>query len=148
MIKFIIPGYVCGKQRSRGRHIKTKDNSEFNINYTPKKTVNYETLIQELFYIKYKNHGLILDAISMTINAYYPIPKSISKKKRELMLSGEIRPTVRPDFDNVEKIFADALSGIAYKNDNQVVDSEFHKYYSDNPRTEITIYKLSEIQNG
>lgn len=147
MIKFIIPGCVCGKQRSRSRHIRTKDNREFNINYTPKKTVNYETLIQELFYIKYKNHSLILDPISMIINAYYPIPKSASKKKRELMLSDKIRPAIRPDFDNVEKIFADALSGIAYKNDNQVVDSEFHKYYSDNPRTEIIIYILNDKRN-
>jgi Holliday junction resolvase RusA-like endonuclease len=136
MIKLTIAGNPMGKQRAR--------TTMRGFAYTPKNTVNYETLIKELFMIKYPDHRILEGAVILKIAAYYPIPKSTSNKKKELMTRGEIRPTVRPDFDNVIKIFADALSALAYKDDSQVVGSEFCKYYSDSPRCEISIEELSE----
>lgn len=129
-LNFTISGNPMGKQRTRTMK---------GFSFTPAKTVNYETLIREIFIIKYPDHKIIDSAVSLHIMAYYPIPKSISKKKKGLMLSGEIRPTVRPDCDNVVKIFADALSGLVYKDDNQVIDLEFHKHYSESPRCEVVI---------
>nr|DAG40359.1 MAG TPA: Endodeoxyribonuclease RusA [Caudoviricetes sp.] len=67
------------------------------------------------------------------------IPKSATKAKRELMLTGKIRPTVKPDWDNLGKLVSDALNGIAYDDDKSVVDASVRKYYSDRPRTQITV---------
>lgn len=65
--------------------------------------------------------------------------KSATKANRELMLTGKIRPTVKPDWDNIGKLVSDALNGIAYDDDKSVVDAVVRKYYSDRPRTQITV---------
>jgi Holliday junction resolvase RusA-like endonuclease len=81
----------------------------------------------------------------MTIAAYYTIPKSASKKKRLLMEKGEIRPTKKPDIDNVVKVYADALNEIAYHDDTQIVSLVCEKYYSGEPRVEV---RLESIEGG
>lgn len=39
------------------------------------------------------------------------------------MLAGEIRPTKKPDMDNVVKIIADSLNNLAYYDDTQIVEA-------------------------
>ena len=77
--------------------------------------------------------------LDMRIKAYYSIPKSASKKKKAAMLAGKIRPTKKPDMDNVVKIIADSLNQIAYRDDTQIVDCQCRKFYSENPRVEVII---------
>ena len=55
------------------------------------------------------------EKLDMRIFAYYGIPKSTSKRKKALMLEGVIRPSKKPDIDNVVKVIADSLNKIAYK---------------------------------
>ena len=55
------------------------------------------------------------------------------------MLEGLMNPIKRPDADNIAKIVLDALNGIAYKDDSQIVDLSVPKRYSDKPRVEIFI---------
>lgn len=44
-----------------------------------------------------------------------------------------MRPLKKPDIDNVCKIILDALNGIAYHDDKQVVDLGIRKFYNDTP---------------
>lgn len=79
-------------------------------------------------------------AVRMEIEAGYPIPQSTSKKKRQQMLDCEIMPTVKPDADNVSKLVADALNGVLYKDDAQIVQLSFEKRYTDTkPYLRITV---------
>lgn len=80
--------------------------------------------------------------LSVRIFAYLSIPKSVSKKKRTAMLEGLIRPTKKPDHDNIGKIVCDALNGIAYRDDAQIVDSLVRKFYSDKP---CVLVEISDI---
>ena len=73
------------------------------------------------------------------IIAYFPIPKSTSKKKRDEMERGLILPTKKPDTDNIAKAILDALNGLAYYDDAQVVHLEVQKRYSNEPRAEVFI---------
>lgn len=50
-----------------------------------------------------------------------PIPKSSTKKQKELMLKGAIAPTSRPDGSNYQKFFEDAFIGIFWHDDAQIV---------------------------
>lgn len=59
------------------------------------------------------------------------------------MLEGVIRPTKKPDIDNVCKIVLDSLNGIAYHDDTQVVDCQVRKFYSENPRVVVTIQDIA-----
>lgn len=132
MIKLIIPGQPCAKGRPRLGKYGT---------YTPEKTVNYETLVKQLYIMQ--NHRKQLEgALQMRVIAYMPIIKSTSKKNAELMRMGNIRPTKKPDWDNIGKIISDALNGLAYHDDSQIVTATVEKWYSDNPRVEVEIQEM------
>ena len=75
----------------------------------------------------------------MRITAYYSIPKSTSHKKHVAMLEHKIRPTKKPDMDNVCKSIADSLNKIAYRDDTQIVDCQIRKFYGEWPRVVVTI---------
>ena len=77
--------------------------------------------------------------VSVTILARYPIPKSATKAKRAGMISGALLPTKKPDLDNVAKIVCDALNGVAYKDDAQVVELRVHKRFSENPQIQVIV---------
>lgn len=111
--------------------------------YTPKGTVNYEEYIKLLFINKYGT-PLLDGEVKASITAYYSIPKSYSKKKREQAIQGIIRPTKKPDLDNIAKIILDSLNKIAYKDDSHVVGFKVDKYYSLEPRVEIELEKVNK----
>jgi len=67
--------------------------------------------------------------LDVKIDAYYEVPKSASKKKRQEMLSNIIRPTKKPDFDNIGKIICDSLNLIAYHDDSAIVEARVGKFY-------------------
>jgi len=77
--------------------------------------------------------------LSLELIFFMPIPKSVSRKKREKMISGEIKHTGKPDCDNLIKGPMDCMNTIVYKDDSQVYEIHAQKRYGENPRTEITI---------
>ena len=75
----------------------------------------------------------------MTIKAFFPIPKSATKRFFT-ECANEDHPVIKkPDFDNIAKIICDALNEIAFKDDSQVYDCRVEKFYSEKPRTVVTI---------
>lgn len=131
VVKFTVPGNPVGKARPR----VTRSGHA----YTPDKTVSYENMVKMCFIEKYTDWVPVSGEAILRLNAYYPIPKSASRKKKIDMVIGEIRPTKKPDLDNVMKAIADALNGIAYVDDSQIVTAEVRKYYDDTPRVEVVI---------
>jgi len=132
-ISLTIPGKPFGKQRPR----VTKQG----IAYTPKETVNYETFVKLLYMQKYNNIKL-KGPLRMTIKAFYKIPKSVSKKEKELMLQNIIRPTKKPDMDNIAKIIADALNEVAYEDDKQIVEMQIKKFYSEDEFVQVVMEEM------
>lgn len=137
-INFTIPGSPQGKARAR-----VYRQGNFTRAVTPEKTVNYEALVKICFEKIKPDHYNPLEAqIAMTVKAYFGIPKSVSKKLREQMLLNNIRPTKKPDTDNIGKIIADSLNTIVYRDDAQIVRMLIEKYYSDVPRVEVEIREI------
>lgn len=72
--------------------------------------------------------------------------------KIERVFQGEVgldftifRPAKRGDLDNYFKIMLDALQGICYKNDNQIVEIQAYRDDDkDNPRVEFLVYEVDE----
>ncbi len=73
---------------------------------------------------------------------YRSVQKSGSKAVKFAKLQHITRPTVKPDIDNYFKCVTDALKGICWVDDNQIVDVEMHKYYDEKPRVEIEIREI------
>jgi Holliday junction resolvase RusA-like endonuclease len=78
-------------------------------------------------------------ALRMTIEAFLSVPASDSAKKRAAKLSGEIRPTKKPDFDNIAKAIADGCNGVAFPDDAQIVSAIIKKHYGETPCVRVTI---------
>ena len=124
---------------------KGKGRPRFNTNsgraFTPQDTLSYENLVK--FQYKSMNGDKYTEnAIEVTIICYYSMPSSFSKKKRDLALCEYIRPTKRPDIDNIAKIILDALNGIAYKDDSQVVKLTIEKYYGIIPNIKVELIEV------
>ena len=129
---FFVPGEVVGKARPRM-------NTRTGKAYTPTKTKLYEYGIRQFFIMEYPNFRVLEGRVKVTIIAMFNIPKSTSKKNKELMLDGKISPTKKPDIDNITKIVLDAMNKFAYKDDTQVVDVKAWKIYSDVPGMRIEV---------
>lgn len=128
---------ILGEPKGKGRPRFCRNTGHA---ITPKDTVNYETLVHMEYVEQCQKVRFPDDAmLDMRIKAFYSIPKSKSKKVKALMLDGTIRPTKKPDMDNVVKIIADALNQVAYRDDTQIVDCQCRKFYSENPRVEVSI---------
>lgn len=106
-LKFLVPGEPQGKARPRfarrGRYVST---------YTPKETQSYEALVRYYAANARAQKGLkpISAEMGLGINAYFKIPKSYSKKRKDRCLKGVKRPSKKPDSDNIAKIVLDGLN--------------------------------------
>lgn len=130
---------VLGTPTAKGRPRMTRQGHT----YTPQKTAMYENLVRLEYQRQCGSFQFSRDAsLDVRMIAYYPIPKSVSKKKRQMMAEHRIRPMKRPDVDNVCKSILDSLNQIAYHDDAQVVDCQIRKFYGDTPKVTVTIEEI------
>lgn len=122
--EFEVEGKIVGKERPRVNMYSG------NV-YTPTKTKDYETLIQQAFLIKYRKQPRIEGRLSVSIIAFFKIPTSTKKSDRELMINDVISPTKKPDVDNIAKVVLDGLNNFVFKDDNQVSKIFVEKKYTD-----------------
>lgn len=137
MLKITIEGTPLAKGRPRfarrGKFIST---------YTPTKTRDHEAVVAEVGRIAMGMKQLITGAVSVLIRFYMPIPASSSKAAKKRMVDGLELHTKKPDIDNLEKQYLDALNGIVWNDDSQIIALTAYKMYSENPRTEIEICEV------
>ena len=139
MIQFEVLGKVKGKGRPRfvrrGKYVKT---------YTDDETATYENLIRLSFIQSgckpYDNEA----QLKAVVKIYITPSKSVSKKKLAEMFEGKIRPTKKPDIDNILKSLFDGLNKVAYQDDTQIIAVECEKFYGDTERLEVVIYDIWE----
>lgn len=87
--------------------------------------------------------GLIVD--------FYRVRPAGHYGKRGLRPSAPAHPATRPDIDKLLRSILDALQGVAFADDSQVVELHAHKRFADEgaERVEITICELWEgVRNG
>jgi Holliday junction resolvase RusA-like endonuclease len=116
--------------------------------YTPKKTVDFERVIQASWEAQTNNAKISGCYITAYIYAGFTIPKSWSKKKR---LAAAGRPhTSKPDADNVAKAVLDALNHTAYDDDSSVTELHVGKFYAHEPYVQIilTAQTPEEFENA
>lgn len=140
LFTFTVPGKPQGKARARTFY-NSKSSKMSSV--TPENTVLYENLIKTCFQQKYGQKRFSDDAyVVVNILAFFEPPKSVSKKKRADMLERRIWPAKKPDSDNIAKVVLDALNGIAYHDDTQVISLTVTKAYSEEARLSITLRTL------
>ena len=136
-IEFIVKGKIRGKARPRfskatGRAYTTKDDKI------------YEQMVREAYKdnLTFINSTLPLRA---KIEVYHKVPKSYSKKKRELCLTGQLKPQIKPDCDNIAKVILDSNNKILYRDDSQITELIIKKEYTQDE--DYLKVKIEEIEN-
>ena len=127
-------GQPVGKARPRFTHT--------GHTYTPQATKDYEELVRYTFISGYPKAKPIEGAVRAKITAYIKIPDSYSLKRRNELIGKYY--TKKSDVDNIAKIILDALNGLAYNDDKQVVKLEVIKKYASEGYTEIEMEEIYE----
>lgn len=136
-VTFHVPGKPQGKARARTFYNPA---SGKHVSHTPDNTVLYENPIKGQFLNQ--ADGFYLERgtpAALRIVARFLPPKSTAKKKQRQMLEGEILPLKKPDMDNIVKVVADALNGVAYHDDTQIALLAASKIYADEEGLEIVV---------
>lgn len=135
-MKFEIIGQPTGKARPRVTRWGT---------HNTEKTVLYENLVK----ISYQEQcGEYTEKpLEVYITVLYDIPKSTPKKNIPLMLDGRLTPCKKPDIDNIAKIILDALNGVAYKDDTQVISLRIDKHYSEQAKVIVNINEYKPVED-
>jgi Holliday junction resolvase RusA-like endonuclease len=135
MIQFTIPGEPVGKGRPRATTINGMARM-----YTPKKTASYEGRVIDAFV---RAGGVMLGGnIAMTVHATFSMPMSWSMKKRQAMDGAYC--TKKPDADNVLKVVADALNGIAYRDDAAIVHASIEKRWGQDGSVRVLVREITD----
>lgn len=121
--EFEVPGKIIGKGRPRL-------NSYTGVVYTPTRTKDYESLVEQYFLLKYPRFKALEGRIKVSIIAYFSIPKTTKKADINEMLENNISPTKKPDIDNIVKSILDSMNKFAFKDDNQITKLEVEKKYA------------------
>lgn len=133
-IHFHVPGQPVGKGRPRigkvGAHARM---------FTPAKTVNYESTVALFAAQAMAGRALLTGPVNLQMRVDFPIPASWSMKKQRAAEAGQILPTVKPDSDNIVKAVCDAINGVVWVDDVQVVDLTLKKRYSMQPGVAVRI---------
>lgn len=139
---FFVEGKPQGKARPRF-------SQKTHTTYTPKNTADYEKRIRNAFReCQGEWKKLPADCYAyVKIQAQYPIPRSWSKRKKKETIAGLIIPTTKPDGDNILKVVLDALNGLAYDDDRQVVKMCIIKVYGANPGLVVQVGEY-KVQGG
>jgi Holliday junction resolvase RusA-like endonuclease len=139
-VTFHVPGPPVGKGRAR---FSTKTGRA----YTPSQTINAEAHIA-LCWQQTGAERIDQGPVFLEVLALLDRPRSHFNSRGELNAAGKanwwcIR---RPDVDNQIKLVADALNGVAYRDDAQVVTAHIHRRWAQPGETAGLTITLSGAQ--
>lgn len=114
---FTVFGEPLPKQRPR--------HGKFNT-FTPKKTRDAETAVLDAFHLAMPLWDATTDNVALEADFY--------RKGRRAV-----------DGDNLYKLVTDALNGVLYRDDSQICEGRFRRFYGagDKARTEVRVYLIA-----
>lgn len=139
-VKFEIPGEPVAQGRPRVSTINGSPRL-----YDAPKSASYKGVVALFAKHAMRGRDPIDSAVRMEITVLKTVPRSWSKKKTAAALSGEVKPTTRPDVDNYTKAILDGINGIVFIDDCQVTHLTVSKQYAQQPSVVVTVNLDEEI---
>lgn len=130
-----IPGPPIGKGRPRFSRASGHA-------FTPSPTRNREAYIRMLATEEMAGREPMTGPIAVVLLAAFEPPASWSKVKRLKAIGGNLAPTGRPDLDNLLKLATDALNGIVFRDDAQIISVQATKTYAPRGLMVVTVRGL------
>lgn len=139
-LTFTVPGRAVAKGRPR-MWVNPKTGRP--VAYTPKNTADYENRVRLTAQAAIEDRGdgcyPLTGPIYLRCTFIRVVQKAKSKTFRAEALAGLHRPTQRPDVSNLVKSVEDALDGVAWVDDGQVVVSVGEKCYGEQEETIVSV---------
>jgi Holliday junction resolvase RusA-like endonuclease len=139
VVTFTVDGDPVPKGRPRfarrGQFVQT---------YTDAKTIDYETQVAMRARHAIGATKPLESALTVFLYLRYTVPASYSKKRKEACLLGLEYPK-RIDIDNVYKSITDAMNGIVYLDDSQIVEAHIKKVYAEQSGANIMVQECDSI---
>lgn len=136
MIQFTIKGEIKTKQRPRatviGGHARV---------YSSKDTIMYENYVKSEYQRQCAYYFNGNEPLKATITAYFLPSNELAKYGQDVKYVACMK---NKDLDNIAKTILDALNGIAYEDDKQIVELHVEKYYTSEP-TEYVEVKIETL---
>ena len=133
IVTFEVDGDPVPKSRPRfarrGQFVQT---------YTDAKTIDYETHVAIRARHAIGASEPFKGALTVFLYLRYTVPASYTKKRKEACLAGLEFPK-RIDLDNVYKSITDAMNGIVYLDDSQIVEAHIKKVYAETAGANVMV---------
>ena len=127
---FEIPGPIRGK--GRPRFVRATGRT-----YTPADTMNAEAWVKHCAVQAGAKPTCLPVRLWVTIAV--AVPESWPRKKRDQALANAMKPTGKPDLDNIAKLIGDSLNGICWQDDKQIFEMTVQRHYAHVARTVVTV---------
>lgn len=136
MIRFTIEEDPFGKERPRGNF------------HTPARTKAYEKRAKAACQDVMRRHRLtpFTEPVAVYIDFRLKPPASMSKRKREAMLAGEVGTTGRYDIDNLAKAVLDAMNKVAFTDDRLICRLVLDKVASETVGVDVTVESYAQAR--
>ena len=133
VVRIVLPGEPVAKGRPRftmrGGYARA---------YTPDKTREYEARLTEAGRDAMAGAEPLEGPLSLIMHVRLPIPASWKPAHKVSAETGGTRPTSKPDWDNYAKC-CDALNGVVWCDDSQIVQATVVKMYSAEPGITVEV---------
>lgn len=113
--------------------------------FPDKETAIYEGMLRYAGSLAMRDAGIEapLDGpLRVRVTAVFSIPMSWSGKNQQRARDGLIRPTGRPDWENVAKSL-DAINKVVWRDDSLIVEGAVRKFYGLNPMLHVEVWRWS-----
>lgn len=132
---------VTGKPHAKARPWATSVNGRAHV-YTPPGTRTYEAGVRAAAVAALGDHKAFDGAVHVSITMRLQPPQSTSNSQKLRMLTGAIKPTKRPDLDNVVKAIIDGCNGIVFRDDSDIVSIIATKIYAEAPGVDVRVISI------
>jgi Holliday junction resolvase RusA-like endonuclease len=135
---------VSGAPVAKGRARMTRRG----FAYTPAATRKYEAHARLAAQLAMDGRPPIDVPVRVELLVELPVPANWSRRKAEGAITGDVRPTSRPDVDNYVKSILDAINTIVVVDDAQVVDLRAVKKFGVAPKLVATIFPIDAVASN
>jgi Holliday junction resolvase RusA-like endonuclease len=134
-IQFNVPGMAVGKSRP-----KLARNSDSASAY--EKMDNYESFVRMVASVKMRRWRLYDCPVSLSLSICVSPPSSWPLEKQKKAKLGRLPPTTSPSVCNIIKLYRDAMTGVVWIDDKQILGINAQKYYGSTPSVEVTVREI------
>lgn len=138
-VSIVLPGEPKGKGAPRAR-VRLAQGRPYAQIYSDPDTRSYEGMLRQEGALAMRGRNPLANALRVRVIAHMSIPTSWSGTRKSAALAGYVRPTVRPDWENIAKTL-DALTGIVWVDDRQIVSGVIEKFYADKPMLVVDVWE-------